>query len=143
MGEVTVETPAVERQIVLDMARRAALIAPAVVIVAALFAGTRGALSALYALAIVLVNYGLSAAIVGRAAKASPGFMMGAVLGGFLFRMVLVALAVALVNDAGWVSRLPLGVAIVATHLGLLIWEAKYLSVSLAFPALKPTRGDA
>jgi hypothetical protein len=134
------ETPPVEKQIVVDMARRAALVAPALVLVGAIGWGVHGALSVAYALAVVLVNFGLSAAIVGRAAKASPGVMMGAVLGGFLFRMVLVAAAVALVNDAGWVSRLPLGVAIVATHLGLLIWEAKYLSVSLAFPALKPAR---
>jgi hypothetical protein len=41
------------------------------------------------------------------------------------------------------VSRYTLGIAVVATHVGLLIWEARYLSVSLAFPALKPTRGDA
>jgi hypothetical protein len=52
--------------------------------------------------------------------------------------MTLVAVAIALVNDAGWVSRLPLGLTVVGTHLGLLIWEAKFLSVSLAFPALKP-----
>ena len=143
MGEVAVETPAVERQIVADMARRAALIAPAVVLVASLAAGTRGALSALYALAIVLVNFALSAAVLTRASKMSPTAIMAAVLGGFLVRMTLVAVAIALVNDAGWVSRLPLGLTVVGTHLGLLVWEAKYLSVSLAFPALKPTRGDA
>jgi hypothetical protein len=144
MGEVTaLETPPVERQIVVDMARRAALIAPAVVVIAAVFAGTRGALSALYALAIVLVNFALSAAVLTRASKMSPTAIMGAVLGGFLIRMTLVAVAIAVVNDAGWVSRLPLGLTVVGTHLGLLIWEAKYLSVSLAFPALKPSRGDA
>jgi hypothetical protein len=136
------ETPQVERQIVTDMARRALMAAPFIVGVAAAIWGTKGALSALYALTIVLINFALSAAVLTKAAKLSPNVLMGAVLGGFLGRMILVAVAIALVNDAGWVSRLPLGLTVVGTHLGLLIWEAKYLSVSLAFPALKP-RGDA
>jgi hypothetical protein len=147
MGEVVTvtaaDTPPVEKQIVSDMARRAALVAPAIVGVAALFAGSRGAWSALYALAIVLVNFALSAAVLTRASKMSPNVIMAAVLGGFMVRMGLVVGAIALVNNADWVSRLTLGIAVVATHIGLLVWEAKYLSVSLAFPALKPTRGDA
>jgi hypothetical protein len=137
----TVDVPEVERQIVADMARRAVMAAPVIVVIAALGWGTRGALSALYALAIVLINFALSATILGRAAKAGPTALMAAALGGFLVRMVLVAVAIALVVDAGWVSRLPLGLTVVGTHLGLLIWEAKYLSVSLAFPALKPKGG--
>lgn len=137
-----IETPPVERQIVADMVRRAAFAAPVIVLVAGLVWGGKGALSALYALGIVLANFALSAAVLGRAAKLSPNATMAAVLGGFLFRMILVALAVGLVNDAGWVSRAPLGITVVLTHLGLLVWETKYLSISLAFPALKP-KGDA
>jgi hypothetical protein len=137
-----VEVPQVEREIVTDMARRALMAAPVIIGVSAVIWGGRGALSASYALAVVLINFALSAAILTRAAKFSPNALMGAVLGGFLFRMILVAVAIAVVNDAGWVSRLPLGLTVVGTHVGLLIWEAKFLSVSLAFPALKP-KGDA
>jgi len=36
------------------------------------------------------------------------------------------------------VEMVPLGLTLVATHLGLLIWEARYVSLSLAFPGLKP-----
>ncbi|MBA3653633.1 MAG: ATP synthase subunit I [Actinobacteria bacterium] len=134
-------TPPVERQIVGDMARRAAMIAPALVVIAALIWGTRGAWSALYALGIVLLNFALSAAIMTRAAKMSANAMMGAVLGGFLARMILVAVAIAVVNDAGWISRAPLGLTVVITHIGLLVWETRYLSISFAFPALKPKGG--
>ncbi|HZN12965.1 MAG TPA: ATP synthase subunit I [Acidimicrobiales bacterium] len=130
--------PPVEKEIVTDMARRAAYAAPVIVIVAGAIWGGRGALSAAYALGLVLLNFALSATILTRAAKMSPNATMAAVLGGFLFRMTLVAVAIALVNDAGWVSRLPLGLTVVGTHLGLLMWEARFLSVSLAFPALKP-----
>jgi hypothetical protein len=32
----------------------------------------------------------------------------------------------------------PLGITIIVTHLGLLFWEMKFVSASLAFPGLKP-----
>jgi len=33
---------------------------------------------------------------------------------------------------------LPLGLTIIFAHLGLLFWELRYVSLSLAFPGLKP-----
>ena len=65
--------------------------------------------------------------------------MVGAVLFGYIGRLALIALAVMLVRDASWVSLVPLGVTIIVTHLGLLFWELRYVSASLAFPGLKPT----
>jgi len=38
---------------------------------------------------------------------------------------------------------IPLAVAILVTHLGLLFWETRYVSATLAYPGLKPRRGDA
>jgi len=35
--------------------------------------------------------------------------------------------------------RMHLAVTILATHLGLLFWELRYVSASLAYPGLKPT----
>ena len=35
-------------------------------------------------------------------------------------------------------ALVPFGVTIIVTHLGLLFWETRYVSASLAFPALKP-----
>ena len=66
------------------------------------------------------------------------GAMMVAVLFGYLLRLGLIFLAVYLVKDAGWISRPALGSSIIVTHLGLLLWELKYLSLSLAYPGLKP-----
>ena len=31
-----------------------------------------------------------------------------------------------------------LGTSIIVTHLGLLVWELKYVAISLAYPGLKP-----
>ncbi|MEY4224878.1 MAG: hypothetical protein RIS33_1812, partial [Actinomycetota bacterium] len=33
-----------------------------------------------------------------------------------------------------------LGFTIIVTHLGLLVWEMRYVAASLAFPALKPRK---
>ena len=44
-----------------------------------------------------------------------------------------------LVRDQPWVADVPLGVTLVVTHLGLLFWETKFVSASLAFPGLKPS----
>ena len=44
------------------------------------------------------------------------------------------------VKDAGWVNLWPLGLSLIITHLGLLIWETRYVSASLAFPGLKPSK---
>jgi hypothetical protein len=45
------------------------------------------------------------------------------------------------VSDVDWVNVKLLAVAVLVTHLGLLAWETKYVSASLAYPDLKP-RGD-
>jgi hypothetical protein len=65
--------------------------------------------------------------------------MMFAALFGYLIRLTLIFLAIWLVREASWVELLPLGLTIIVTHLGLLLWEMKHISLSLAYPALKPT----
>ena len=52
--------------------------------------------------------------------------------------MGIVAFAVFAVKDQSWVELPLLGFSLVLTHLGLLFWETRYVSVSLAFPGLKP-----
>ena len=59
---------------------------------------------------------------------------------GYLLRLGILFCAVVLVRDAGWVELWPLGLTLIVTHLGLLAWEARSVSASLAFPALKPGR---
>jgi hypothetical protein len=132
--------PAPEVGISKDLVRRGLIVAPLLVAVCGVIWGWNGALSAMFAVGLVLVNFALSAAIVATTARISLGLMMGAVLFGYLIRLGLILLAVVLVKDAGWISRPALGTAIIVTHLGLLAWELKYLAISLAHPGLKPAR---
>jgi hypothetical protein len=130
--------PAVEQQVARDMIRRALPMAPALMLICGLIWGVNGALSCGYAIVIVLANFALSAAIVTAAARISLAVMMSAVLGGYLVRLALVTVAVLAVIHQSWVVVVPLAFTIMVTHLGLLMWETRYVSATLAYPALKP-----
>ena len=130
--------PATERIIARDLVRRGLIAAPVAIAVGALLGGAGGAASVAFALGLVLANFWVSAALLAWATRISYALVMGVALFGFLVRLALVGLAVYLVKDHGWVEELPLGLALVAGHLGLLLWEAQSVSASLAFPALKP-----
>ena len=130
--------PAVEREIASDMVRRALPVAPVLVVLAAIPWGVDGALSAAFAIAVVVVNFLLAAWVLAAASRISYGLLMGAALFGYLVRIALIGLAVWAVKDLSWVEPLPLGLTLIVTHLGLLLWELRYVSASLAFPGLKP-----
>lgn len=134
-----VEGPAVERAIAADMVRRGLPAVPVLLGLAAAGWGFDGLVSAAYAVAIVLANLTLSAALLAWTARISLGLLMATALFGYLVRLGLILLAVLAVKDASWVALWPLGLALIVTHLGLLLWETRYVSASLAFPALKPT----
>lgn len=130
--------PAPEGIIARDMVRRALPVAPVLIVLAAIPWGVAGALSAAYAVVLVCLNFALAAALLTGAARVSLGLLMGAALFGYLARLALLFGAVILVKDAGWVNLWSLGLTLLVTHLGLLFWETRYVSASLAFPALKP-----
>ena len=130
--------PAVEQQVAWDIVWRAVPIAPVLVGVAAIGWGVHGAVSAGYAIVLVLANFLASAAILAWAARTSLTLLMAVALGGYIARLALITVAVLAISGQSWFSPIPLGATIILTHLGLLIWETRYVSASLAFPGLKP-----
>lgn len=132
--------PAPEVEVTKDLSKRALMVAPLVVAVCAVIWGGNGAWSALFGIAIVVVNFALAAGIIAVTARISLALMMGGILFGYLIRLGLILIAVLLVKDAGWISRPALGATIIVTHVGLLAWELKYVAISLAHPGLKPAR---
>ena len=132
--------PLVEREVALDIVRRGLLVAPVIVLVAGLVRGWDGAASAAIALGIVLVNFLAAAAIMTRAAKSGPTAIGAAALGGYVLRLAVILVALVLLRHQPWIDLPTLGFVIVGTHLGLLVWEMKYVSLTLAAPGLKPAR---
>ncbi len=133
-----IEGPAPEVEVSRDIIKRGLIAAPVLIAICGLLWGGDGALSSGYGVALILVNFALSASLIAVTARISLGLMMAAVLFGYLIRLALIMAAVLLVRDASWISLPALGATIIVTHLGLLAWEVKYVSMSLAYPGLKP-----
>jgi hypothetical protein len=138
-GNVEFSRP-VEREVVSDMIRRSLVGLPVPVIVAGLVWGWKGALSAAFALGLVLLNFLLSAAMLAWAARVSLAALMATALFGFFIRLALVAALILAVRHQSWVEMVPLCFTVLVAHLGLLIWETRHVSASLAFPGVAPKR---
>ncbi|MCU1483812.1 MAG: hypothetical protein JWN67_558 [Actinomycetia bacterium] len=144
-----VVTPAVdpargpEAEIISDMLRRGLPALPVLVLLAGLGWGWHGAMSGAFAVGLVLVNFGLTAIVLSVTGRISPTALMAGVLVGYAARMGLVVLALYLVKHTSWAEMVPLGIVLVVTHLGLLFWELRHVSASLAFPGLKPAHRSA
>jgi ATP synthase I chain len=132
--------PAVEIAIARHLAKLAAIASPVALLIAGLLWGLNGTASCALGIGIVLVNFAVSAYLISTSARISLGLMMAAVLFGFLIRLALIGLTVWWAKDQSWVEIVPLGITIIVTHLGLLFWEMKFISASLAFPGHKPAK---
>lgn len=129
--------PAVERDIGLDLARRAALVAPAVLLLAYVWRGVDGLAGAAVALALVAFNFLAGALSLAWASKRGPVVLGSVALGGFLVRMLVVLGVIAVVEP--YVDLACLVIVLLVTHIGLLVWETRSMSISLAAPGLRPT----
>ena len=132
------EGPSPATQVAVDMARRSVYLIPIIILFGALLDGTDGVLSVGYAVAIVVVNFLVAAFMIGKAAQINFAFVFGAALGGFALRLGLIFLAILAVAGQDWVRIVPMGITLIVTHLGLLVWELRYVSASMAYPGLKP-----
>jgi hypothetical protein len=128
--------PPVEREIGFDLVRRAALIAPAVLIIAFVIAGVEGLAGAAIALALVALNFLAGAFSLQWAEKRGAATLAAVAVGGFLVRMSVVLGVILLVRDT--VNMACLLTVLLVSHVGLLAWESKSLSISLAAPGLRP-----
>lgn len=136
------DLPQVEREMALDMVRRGLLVAPVLLVASGLVWGWVGVSSCAYGLALVFANFLLAAGMLGWAAKIGPTALLATAFGGFLLRMLILVLAISVVKDQTWIDLAALGATILVTYLGLLFWETRFVSASLAFPGLRPrTKG--
>lgn len=130
--------PAPEPEIVRDILRRAAVVAPVALLIGFVGWGLDGVASVALGLALVLANFVAAASLQAWAARISLGLVMGTALFGFVIRLAIITAIVWSLRDQPWLEPMPFGLTLIIGHLGLLIWETKYVSASLAFPGLKP-----
>ncbi|MGQ0431940.1 MAG: ATP synthase subunit I [Microthrixaceae bacterium] len=132
------DAPEVERELAFDMVKRGVWLAPAILALATVVWGVQGTASAAVAITLVGINLVLAALGLSWAAKISLTAIMAMSLGGFAVRMGLVCAVLLAVRHESWINLTALGVTVLVTHLGLLFWELRYVSASLAFPGLRP-----
>jgi hypothetical protein len=136
-----IDSPPVEKMIVKDMLRRAwpGLLA---LIATGAFWGVNGVLSTAFGVGLAVVNAVLAAALITVAARISLAAIAAAAFGGYIVRLLLITVAVLLVVHQSWVVVVPLCIGLLAAHLGLFVWEARFVSTQLAFPGLKQGRAS-
>jgi len=140
--EIKPEDNAPEFAVSRDMVRRGIMVAPFLLLVSGVIWGTEGVSGSAYGLAIVLVNFILAAGIITITAPRSLALLMGSVMVGYVVRLGLMFIAVLPVRHAGWISIPSLCATMLVTHLGLLVWELRHVSMSLAYPGLKPKKSS-
>jgi hypothetical protein len=138
LGGAGQQVPEVEQQLAFDMVKRGLLVSPAFLAFGAIGWGWDGLASAAFALVLVFGDFLASALLLGWAAKKGPNVLMATAFGGFALRMGVIAFALWAVSDQAWVADVPLAVTLLVAYLGLLFWETRFVSASLAFPGLKP-----
>lgn len=135
---IRIQGPAPAMAVAVDLARRSVWVVPVAVLASAAFWGLDGVWSTLYAIGIVVLNFLLAAWLLKVGGRIGVAVMGAVAMFGFLLRLGLIMVAVLAVRDAAWVELVPLGLTLIITHLGLLFWELRHVSNSLAFPGLKP-----
>jgi hypothetical protein len=133
---------AIESSIARDLAKHGAYIAPAVVLGCGLLRGPDAALGAALAIAVVIANFLVNAAALGWAARISTAAIAGAALGGYVVRLAVITLIAVGVKQLSSVDFPVFCVVLVTTHLGLLVWELRSVSLSLAAPGLHPAKKE-
>ena len=130
--------PATESAVARDLAKRGLWVAPVFLVIGGLMGGWAGAASAGVGLVLVCVNFLVAAALMTVAARISLAALMGAVLGGYIVRLAGITGVIIALRHVPWFHRGAFAVTLLVTHLGLLIWETRHVSMSLAYPGLKP-----
>ena len=132
-----------ESDVARDLVRRGLWAAPVVVAACGAAWGVGGAVSSAYALALVLVNFSIAAAIMRWSARISLGALMAGVMFGYVIRLAFITGAVLAVTGFDWFEPVPLGLTLVVSHIGLLLWETRYVSANLAHPGLRPASKES
>ena len=98
-----------------------AIAAAIMVAVSAALVGVKGLVGALIGVAIVIVFFGISVLVVGRAARVSPQAMMVAAMVTYLVKIVLLAVVVSSLNGTTAFSTRTLGFVAIGC---ILVWSA-------------------
>ena len=128
------ETPSslVEKRMASHMLKWGVVASPFLLLISYLIWSIHGLESSLYSIVLVLTNFLVTAKVMEIGGKISLPALMGAAVGSFIFDLVLLTVAVIPVAQAGWMNLWALGLTLIVTHLGLVVFEATTISTRMA-----------
>jgi hypothetical protein len=129
-----------EKSIVSDMLLRGLKISPLWLALSLVFWGVDGLASSAYGLGLIFANFVFAATFLTWAGRISLPALMFAALGGFVVRLAFLTVAVIAFSKISVFAPIPHAITIIVSHLGLLVWETRYVSISLAYPGLRPSQ---
>lgn len=115
----------IEVRIFVSIARNAAIATPFMAVLAFLLRGTKGALSVVLAVGLVLGIFALSAFPMAWASKISTGLVGITAVVGFIFRLVLMGVVFLALSTKPFVDKPSFTVAFMLAYLGLIAFEAR------------------
>lgn len=128
----------IESRIAHDLARHALIVAPIAIVAVGVWRGVPAGAAVALAFALVVANFLGAAWVLGWVARTSPELLMGAAMMSFLVRLVLITAIGVGIKELDIVDWQVFCITLVASYLGLLFWEMRSISLSMASPGLKP-----
>ncbi len=129
----------IESLIARDIAKHALYVAPILMVGVGVWRGVDAAAAVALAFVIVIGNFLLSAAVLGWTARVHPDLLMGAALFSFLGRLILITVIGVGIKELDIVDWPVFCITLIVSYVGLLFWELRSISLSLAHPGLKPS----
>ena len=127
-----------ESRVADHLVRRAVMVAPALLALAAFLGGRRSVVGTLLGVLVVCANFLLSSRLITWSARISPEAVSVAAIGGYVLRLALITLAAISLSGRPAVSMTAFVLTVAGLHLGLLFWEMPSISLTLGAPGLKP-----
>ncbi|HEU5302178.1 MAG TPA: hypothetical protein VFW06_08060 [Acidimicrobiia bacterium] len=134
----TPEPVEIESRIARDLAKKAAIAAPILVVGIGAWRGVDAGAAVALAFAVVVANFLASAALLAWTARRTPELLMGVAMMSFIGRLVLITAIGVGIKALDIVDWPVFCITLVVGYLGLLFWEMRSISLSLASPGLKP-----
>jgi hypothetical protein len=118
----------IESRVARDLTRKAALAVGPVALVLGLWRGGDAALGVVLAVAVVVGNLLLSAALLGWTARAMPHALTGVALFSFLGRLVMITAVGVGIKELGVTDWPVFCITLLVAYFGLLFWELRSIS---------------
>jgi ATP synthase protein I len=110
-----------------------AIVAAIMVAVSTAIGGRQGLIGALLGVALVAIFFGIDVVVIGRMARISPQAIMGAAIGLYLFKIIILAIAVKELSDSSFFNGKLFGVTALVC---ILAYCASQVAGSMRFKTL-------